>query len=275
MKIILSRKGFDASRGSVLSPIFPGGLLVAQELRVGDRVYVPCFRLGLSNNGPSAFHHTTVRGVVERSVEVDVPGGTKVRVASQFAHRNVGVLIVRIGDFDTETTLLDPLKKSLLQYCRLLLPDDQVVLYEIRTRGELSVFWTRDHAAFSHVVLVAHGCRTAIRFGDGDWANPTDFAALLAAPEVTPKVIVSLACETGRSTFGQALSRCQPCQAVVAPYQTVHGAVGSQFCQTFLARHFLDGLPLAWAFRKARTSVAGAVSFRCWEGGKLKAGART
>jgi len=98
-------------------------------------VYVPRARLGLAVDEPSAFLRAKIRKVVDRSIVVDLPGGTESKpIASSAAHANVGVTIVRVGDFDTEGTLLDPLAKSLLQFCRLLLPDDMVVLREVRAR---------------------------------------------------------------------------------------------------------------------------------------------
>jgi hypothetical protein len=109
---------------------------LARGLKVNDTVYAPRARLGLPIDGSSAFHKTVVSKVIDRSVEVDVNGQLK-KVASSAAHLNIGVLILRIGDFDTELTLLDPLAKSLLQHCRLTLPDDMVPLRGWRTRDEM------------------------------------------------------------------------------------------------------------------------------------------
>jgi hypothetical protein len=242
---------------------------VAKGLKVGDAVYVPRTRLGLSPDDPSAFLRTIVRQVVERSIVVDIPGGQSSPIASSAAQLNVGVAVVRVGDFDTEQTLLDPLAKSLLQFCRLLLPDDMVVIREVRSRAELRRFWTNDHAVYSHLVLVGHGREDAIRFGHEDWVSASNLATELAVDEVTPKVIISLCCKNGYAGFAQALSRTPVCQAAVGPFDAVHGAVASQFCQTFLAYHLLHGETLKVAFRHARKGVPGATSFRLWVKGKL------
>jgi hypothetical protein len=245
---------------------------MAQGLKVGDMVYIPRARHGLSVDEPSAFYRAAVRDTADRSIEVDMPDGTTGWVASSAAHLNIGVFILRIGDFDTETTLLDPLTKSLLQYCRLLLPDDMVVLREVRSRGELRHFWERDHAAYSHLIVLGHGRKDAIRFGREDWASAENFTAALAVPNVRSKVIVSLGCNNGYAAFGQHLSTHEVSQVLIAPFQSVHGAVASQFCQTFLAYHLLQGETIAVAFRHARGSVPGATSFRLWVKGRLKAG---
>ncbi|PND54337.1 hypothetical protein CRM90_28405 [Mycobacterium sp. ENV421] len=55
---------------------------------------------------------------------------------------NLGFVLVRIGDFLTEATLLDPLAKSVLQYLRLMLPDDLITFLKVRTLNELQEWWT-------------------------------------------------------------------------------------------------------------------------------------
>ena len=245
---------------------------MAQGLKVGDNVYVPRVRLGLDVDTPSALWRTTVREVIGRSVVVDLPGGAPSSpIASSAAHLDVGVIILRVGDFDTETTLLDPLAKSLLQFCRLLLPDDQVTLREVRSRIELRHFWEQDHGVNSHLLLVGHGREDGIRFGHADWVSPHDLATDLGINGVSPKVVVSMCCRTGYADFSQALSATAVCSAAIAPFDKVHGAVASQFVQTFLAHHFLQGETLKVAFRHARQRVPGAASFRLWMAGRLTA----
>ena len=114
---------------------------MAQGLKAGDWVYASKARLELPADGPSAFVRVKVQSVVERSLIVELPGGTLSEpIASSSVHTNVGIQIVRVGDFDTEVSLLDPLAKSLLQFSRLLVSDDSVVLREVRSREELRSF---------------------------------------------------------------------------------------------------------------------------------------
>lgn len=51
------------------------------------------------------------------------------------------------------------------------------------------------------------------------------------APETRPKTFVSLACLTGRAEFAKNFSQNQICRDLIAPFQSVHGAAASQFCQ--------------------------------------------
>jgi hypothetical protein len=245
---------------------------LARGLQVGDGVYIPRAKLGLAADGPSAFWRTTVRQIVGRSIIVDLPGrGNPLSepVAASAAHKNVGVVIVRIGDYATEATLLDPLAKSLLQFCRLLLPDDMLLLREVRSLRELRRFWSTDHPAHSHLVLIGHGREDGIRFGQ-DWQSPGELAAALRpVGNVGPKVVISLCCKNGHATFAQRLSEETVCPFVIAPFDMVHGAVASQFCQTFLAHHLLRGATLKVAFRHARNGVPGATNLRLWTRGVL------
>jgi hypothetical protein len=109
---------------------------MAKGLKVGDSVYVPRARLGSGSDGPSALVRLTVQALEGRSIVVNPNGSSSVTVASSAAHKDIGVMILRIGDFESETALLDPLAKSLLQYCRLLLPDDMIIQREVRSTDE-------------------------------------------------------------------------------------------------------------------------------------------
>jgi hypothetical protein len=139
---------------------------VANNLNINDKVYVPSSRISELNNHPVALYKTTVVDSANCKVKVSLPkGGVTGWIGAGLVHRDVGVLIITIGDYETETGLLDPLAKSVLQFCRLLVPDDQVWAFKLRGINELKIFWSRDQAAYSHVVLIAHGRQDGIKFG--------------------------------------------------------------------------------------------------------------
>jgi hypothetical protein len=242
---------------------------MAQNLQVGNKVYVPCVRIGLEDR-PSALFHTQVEDVSGRSIRVRLPGGiTSEPIGTSLVHKNLGIVILRIGDLETEPTLLDPLAKSMLQYCRLLVTDDSLRLVELRSLSELNRWWRGHHAAYSHVVVIAHGRPDAIRFAVDDWVTADALTPQLPTRATNSKVFVSLCCSTGYAAFGQTLSRWKGCGAMIGPFGAVHGAIASQFCQTFLAYQLLEGRSIAVAFRYARRSVPGSASFRLWQKGKL------
>jgi hypothetical protein len=246
---------------------------MATNLAVGEHVYVPRTRMGLDSNAPSAFVSTTVRAVEGRSVRVDLPNGQgwSAPIATSAVHRNIGVLIFRIGDFATELSLLDPLAKSVLQYFRLLLPDDMVGFCEIRSPQEFQKFWTAHHGGYSHVILIGHGRRDGLKFAVGDWIDAEMFGDALTAPDPVPvpKTFISLCCSTGYAAFGQRFSNYDVCDSLIAPFHSIHGAIASQFCQTFFAYHLLQGETTRVAFKHARKAIPGGTIFRLWQGGEM------
>jgi hypothetical protein len=209
----------------------------------------------------------TVRAARDRTVFVDRDDGTTVGVPSSKTHADVGVLVLSIGDLVTETSLIDPLSKSVLQYLRLLLPDDQVRREQIRTVAELSEVWRVNHGMASHVVLVSHGRPDAVRFVDPGWVRAAGFCQVLDQPGVTPKEFISLACQTGRAEFAKAFSNSASCRSFLGPFQSVHGALASQYCQAYFTARFLGGQSTKVAFRTAAKGIAVGTHFRLWRDG--------
>lgn len=248
---------------------------MATGLAVGDTVYVPCSRVsGLENTGVSLYRSEVV-DVGHSKVKVQVrDGSTSEWIGASLVHKSVGILVVNIGDFETEHTLLDPLAKSVTQFCRLLLPDEYLRAVRIRSLDELHEFWQREQAAYSHVIWIGHGSETGIKFGVGGWVDAEILGRTLRVYGAPRKIYISLCCKTGYKNFGSTLSRTTMCSRFLGPFHSVEGAVASQFCQTFLASHLLEGRTVGVAFRKARSSVPGSTSFRLWTAGHLTAGPR-
>jgi hypothetical protein len=245
---------------------------MANALKASDTVYVPCSAFPELERHDTALYRTQVAAVKKNSVTVKLPGG----VISKFVgvsrvHRNVGILLIEIGDFESEAATLDPLAKSVLQFCRLLVPDDQLRSVKVRSLVELTQFWAKNHGAYSHVILIGHGDRSTLMFGvDGD-VQVSQLATTFKIKKSKPKLFISLACETGYQSFGGEFSKETVCKDLLGPFHSVHGAVASQFCQTFLTSHFLDGRTTKVAFNHARASVPGGVSFRLWHKGSMHA----
>ena len=102
------------------------------KFQVNDSIFVPTFQQGMLNDYPLAFFKTTVKQVEGRSIIFEY-SDKLIKVGSGICHKNIGILILNIGDFQTEATLLDPLAKSVLQYSRLLFDDSYVKHYKVRT----------------------------------------------------------------------------------------------------------------------------------------------
>lgn len=248
---------------------------MARDFEIGEKVFVPSSRITELEAYPTAFYETRVADVANRSIKVNVPGqGISDWIGVGLCHRNVAILVISIGDLETESTLLDPLAKSVLQFCRLLVPDDYLRFYKIRSIAELSGIWRREQAAFSHVVLIGHGSATGVKFYNDGWVRPDALEVALRVRPAVKKVFISLCCETGKNSFSIDFSNMTTCSHLIAPFHAVHGAAASQFAQTFLTYHLLEGESVGVAMRHASESVPGSKKFRLWEKGVLKAGPR-
>lgn len=250
---------------------------MARDLKVGDKVYLPCSKFKELDLYPAAFYTTKVVEIKNKSIRVNLPGQViSELIGISLAHQNLGLIIVSIGDFDTEETLINPLSKSVLQYSRLLLPDDTLRHVRVRSIAELKTIWNQNHAAYSHVILIGHGSPEGIKFGVDGWVSADRINKdVIKIWGGSKKTIISLCCKTGYKSFGGAVSSYPQCSHFIGPYHSVHGAVASQFFQTFFAYHLLEGKTVVVAFKKARESVAGSTSFRLWESNQLKAGPKT
>jgi len=243
-------------------------------LQIGDQVYVRRSLLDLEDDDISPFYRTTIRVRQDRSVQVDKPDGNlSGRIATSKVATNFGVLIIRIGDFN-EDGLLDPLAKSVLHYCRMLLPGDSVRLIELRTEAELITLWQMLHGMCEQVVLVGHGDAGGFLFGNENVA-PAQLAEIFSAPNPTPKEFISLGCQTGKAEFGKVFSAAPCASEFIAPFHSVHGCIASLFTQTYLSERLLGSYSAKVAFRHARDDLLGAVSFRLWRNGNLEAGPKT
>lgn len=242
---------------------------MARDLAVEELVYVPKTALGLDPNVISPFHQTRIRELDDRSVKVDMPDGSLSDwIGSSRITRRLGVFLVRIGDFD-EDTLIEPLSKSVLHFCRILLPGDCVRVIEVRSLGELTHFWSVHHNLYEQVVLVGHGSANSILFGRTN-VSPSALADSLAVPGLSKKEIISLCCQTGRAEFAKPFSKSGCCSNFVAPFDSIHGCVASLFVQNYLTNRLLQGLVVKTAFSRARKDLLGAASFRLWDNGTLK-----
>lgn len=251
---------------------------MATKFTTGEQVYVPATSLTSPSAHPYALVPRTVLGQTGRKILVDdaPPAGHTTGVASSKVHgTQLGFLVLRVGDFVTEPTLIDPLGKSVLQFLRLLLSDDHVRSYSIRTTGELETLWAADHNLFSHVVVIGHGSPAGLGF-IGQTVTGAGLADLLissAGPSLTPKTFVSLACATGRQAFAGGFSSEEACcRLFVAPFHQVHGAAASNFFQSFLAALLLEGKPAQTAFRASSRGIVSGSHFRLWKQGSLVAG---
>ncbi|MEO1027411.1 MAG: hypothetical protein AAFX07_17880, partial [Pseudomonadota bacterium] len=77
---------------------------MARNLQPNEKVFVPKQRLGQQTEDGSALKECKVLAVQGRTITVDVNDaqGNALSVAASAAHRNIHVLVLRVGDFYSE-----------------------------------------------------------------------------------------------------------------------------------------------------------------------------
>jgi hypothetical protein len=238
---------------------------MAKQIKAGDEVYVPVYRLETAVQPPFPILKARVTGLEERSVTLDCPYGIGEKtVAKSFVQKDVGVLIIRIGDLLTETTLLDPLAGTISQFFKLLLPDDQLRTYYIRTADELYDIYGAHSAAYTHIVVIGHANAGDLSFALNRRESSAQIVQRFQTLSNIEHEFIFLCCHSGDAQFAKPFSASPICRHLIAPFGPLHGAAAAQFTQALFAYHFLDGMTLRVAFKNARESVSGGSVFRIW-----------
>ena len=243
---------------------------MAGKIQAGETIYVSCSRVkDLAERGV-ALYKTKITEVDGQRARVDLPTGQQSEwISCSLLHRDVSILIINVGDFYSEHSLLDPLAKSVGQFCRLLVPDDQIRQVRVRSLDELETLWRAEQVMYSHVVWIGHGRKDGIKFAVDGWVDANKINISLRVHGAPKKTFISLCCQHGYKSFGGKVSNSAICRHFIGPFHSVPGAVASQFCQTFLSSLFLAGKTAGVAFKQARYSVPGKASFRLWNSGDL------
>jgi hypothetical protein len=166
---------------------------------------------------------------------------------------------------------MDPICKSILNFLRLLLPDDQVRLVELRTESELEQFFQLYASAYTLWIVVGHGTEGGeLLFTGSNKAASSALAAKLVSHASAPKTFLFLSCHAGKAAFAKAFSSVRAlCNISIAPTGALHSAIASQFAQTFLSYLFLEGRQVGVAFNKATEKTPTSTRFRLWRNGSF------
>lgn len=236
-----------------------------KKFKINETCFVPTSLLPEGDRYPVSVYRSKIIDIKNKSVKVQLRDGRISEwITTSKAIKHLGILIINIGDFDTEGTLLDPLAKSILQFSRLLLEDDYITMIKVRSLGELSVWWDKNQLAYSHVVIIGHGSPQSIIFGHGGNKTPDDFEKCFNSEKIIKKYFICLCCETGKNSFARSFSMIPACAHFIAPYHSIHGSIASQFYQTLMCCHLLGGRSIKIAFNKAQRSLPSTNIFRSW-----------
>jgi hypothetical protein len=235
----------------------------------------------------------TLRPGTPRTWNVDVSGLTdgagvleSIPISSRRFRRYAKILIIRVGDWDTEQAMLNPLAESLKAQLSLLLPPDEVDVEYIRTieeladafrvhGGGLSASGRRQSHPWGYAILVGHGragSSPGIRFGH-EWHSPKKLASTIKGlgpgrRSFAEARFISLCCDSGAPGFARIFAD-ELNTTWVGPGSTVHSFEAAGFVQRLFFEHFLAGLGWADAFRHTRTATETfSTAFRCWMDGQ-------
>jgi hypothetical protein len=252
---------------------------------VGDTVYIPSSLL--PSTSQQVFEYAVVKTTVTDVNRTAGKGGNKVKVALppngtlnpgisdwlpvSKCSRHIGIAIIAIGDLRTEPLLIEPLYKSVLQFCRLLINDSDIEGIRVRSVEELKTWASTRISSFSHLVLIGHGDVDSIEFAVNGPRSALDMRAALHVPSPTPKLCISLCCQTGDARFSDNFSRAGFCRFLAAPQNSIAGSTASLFCQAFLQFSLGHAQTPGIAFKSALASTPGNHSFALWKNGKVQA----
>lgn len=184
--------------------------------------------------------------------------------------KKIKALVIAMGDYKSELLLIDPLYKTILHHLRLLLSDEEAIGLRVRSLLELKKFWHEEQSEISHVIFIGHGNDRAVYFGVDEWVIAKELGEALRKWGAPKKHFLFLCCKTGQANFAKVFSRTAICEDIVAPFHSVHGAVASQFAQTYFLSMYLGGKTSKVAFNRAKDAVVDSTSFRFWDNGSLK-----
>jgi hypothetical protein len=271
----------------------------------GEEVWVPIAEVRKSEPNFSAVHEgAMVTGKLAGRVEGALAPGTPrtwhvaitglldansvqktIEVSSRRFLRHAKILIIRIGDWETEQVTLNPLAESLKAQLSLLLPPSGVDVEYIRTLDELRAALElhgggltstgrRQSNPWGYAVLVGHGragTTPGIRFGHS-WNGPDEIQQTIQGLGPGRRTFsegrfISLCCETGISNFAAPFSDALN-TTWVGPRAEVHSYEAAGFVQRLFFEHFLSGQTWMRAFRSTAETMAGfSTQFQCWMDG--------
>jgi hypothetical protein len=240
------------------------------KYKINDKVFVPVERVAAGTSCPFPVVTGIVDSIKGRSVTVNCPYGIGLQeIASSAVHSaSLSVCIIRVGDFQTEASLLDPITKSIRHFLRLLISDDQVSLNYVRSLEEFLDVFNRTSPSFTHYIIVGHGSSSGnLIFSLGEYCSAKKLADSMTTMTTNTHDFLWLCCHSGDAKFARPLSAAPFCRNHVGSYRALNGATASHFAQAFFIRHLLQGCSFRIAFKKALAGLPTTDHFRHWMAG--------
>lgn len=237
------------------------------DLIKGSRVHVPAKSVGLGSDYPSAMVECKyLRKNGKKGVLSDIPRVQDAKeIDLRLISQKLGFFILQIGDFSTEIELLEPLHSAITDLTKLVLMPEFVWKYRVRSLEEFRFLWKQQAGAVSHLVLIGHGDKSNLLFGN-DKVSAKDFLDAFAIEETKGQapVIISLCCNSGNGLFGKNVSASPSCKTFIGPSGSIHVSNAALFYQSFLSHSLIDGRDKKKAYQLSRVFTPGVTEFNMW-----------
>jgi len=237
----------------------------------GDEVHVPASLVGLGKDNPSAMVKCSfVRNEGKKGVVKNIPGiPDEKELDIRLIKKKLGILIIQIGDYSTENSLLEPLQTSITQYTTLLLMPEYIYSEKLRTLQELSIIWKKVCMIISHVIFIGHGKKEGFIFGQETVNTDALIETMAVDNKMGEKIqIISLCCYSGKKSIARKISNSLFCDNFIGPTETVHAANASHFYQSYMIYNMLHGYLPERAYQYARVLTPGVTKFYMWSNEK-------
>jgi len=242
------------------------------DLIEGTGVHVPAKSVGLGSDYPSAMVACKyLRKNGKKGVLSDIPRVQDAKeIDLRLISKKLGFFILQIGDFSTEIELLEPLHSAITDLTKLVLMPEFVWKYRVRSLEEFRFLWKQQAGMVSHLVLIGHGDKSNLLFGN-DKVSAKDFLDAFAIQETQGQapVIISLCCNSGNGLFGKKVSASLSCKTFIGPSGSIHVSNAALFYQSFLSHSLIDGQQKEKAYQLSRVFTPGVTEFNMWNKTRL------
>lgn len=242
---------------------------MATDLKANDKVYVPNLTASNYDGSDHPSHiEATVESIKTSRVYVRYDDGSIGFFKKADCHRNLGILILTIGDLESEKEMLDSLKESIFYNLKLLLSEKFIECITVRSVNEISAYWQINHSRFSDVIIVGHGNKESIYFAMDQHIKASCLMSAFDIGSDSKTTFINLSCASGNKSFGGIASSFDFCESFIGPKNNVYVPIASQFVQMFFTFRFLDGKRSFTAFSRARKALISSSVFSFWKSGK-------
>jgi len=230
------------------------------DFNCGDQVCVPCNAVEYQEECPEGILHGEIVDIQGDSFSMSCGGKTIDNIPITNIRNDSTILIITLGDFKSEFSMLDPIAKSILHFGKLLHRDDCIRYFKIRSIVALKDIFKQHIKTHDIIVFNGHGTEEAIEYGldASQVLNAAKVIELIPEDYGKKKIIVSLSCKTGSTAFGKAISESDFCKGFVGPSENLQGAIAAQYCQTFLFNYLFSANEIDKSHDLAIQAIPGA-----------------